>query len=61
MGAIYLVPIPYLYLLNQLILKTPVSLGQLTLGMVPFLLGDLLKALVIAGVAPAILTRLRDL
>ncbi|NLW56125.1 MAG: biotin transporter BioY [Firmicutes bacterium] len=61
MGAIYLVAIPYLYLLNQLIFKTPVSLVQLTMGMVPFMLGDLAKSLVIAGVTPAILTRIRDL
>ncbi len=61
MGIIYLVAIPYIYLLNQLVLKTPVSFTQLTVGMVPFMLGDLLKSLVIAGVTPTILLRIRDL
>lgn len=61
MGAIYLVALPYLYLLNLLVLKTPASFLQLTLGVIPFMISDLLKSLVVAGVAPAILTRIDDL
>ena len=61
MIVIYLVAVPYLYLLNHLVLKEPVAFGQIVLAMLPFLLGDLLKALLIAVLIPPLRLRLRDL
>lgn len=61
MIVIYLIALPYLYLLNHLVLKEPVALYQLALGLTPFLLGDLVKALFIAGLVPPLWRRLSEL
>jgi biotin transport system substrate-specific component len=61
MLVIYLIALPYLYFLNHLVLNEPVSLGQLALGLTPFLLGDLIKALLIAGLIPPLWRRLPEI
>lgn len=61
MIVIYLVALPYLYLLNHLVLNEPVPFKQLALGLTPFFLGDLLKALLIAGLIPPLWRRLPEL
>lgn len=61
MLVIYLIALPYLYFLNHLVLKQPVAFTQLALGMTPFLLGDLVKALLIAGLVPPLWRRLPEL
>jgi biotin transporter BioY len=61
MLVIYLIALPYLYFLNHLVLNEPVSLGQLALGLTPFLLGELIKALLIAGLIPPLWRRLPEI
>lgn len=58
MLVIYLIALPYLYLLNLLVLNAPVAFGQLALGLTPFLLGDLIKALLLAVLIPPLWYRL---
>jgi biotin transporter BioY len=57
MVAIYLMGIPYIYLINILVLKNPVPLLKILLGMIPFMVGDVIKSLIVAGVAPVIVER----
>jgi len=61
MLIIYLIALPYLYLLNRLVLAQPVGLVQLAVGLSPFFLGDLIKAFVIAGLIPPLWARLQEL
>lgn len=60
MAVIYLIALPYLYLLNNLVLAAPVGFGHLALAMVPFFLGDLIKVVVIAGLLPPLWARLQQ-
>ena len=57
MVAIYLMGIPYIYLINILVLKNPVPILKILLGMLPFMVGDVIKSLIVAGVAPVIVER----
>ncbi|HEY8392419.1 MAG TPA: biotin transporter BioY [Capillibacterium sp.] len=61
MLSIYLIALPYLYFLNRLVFARPVGLVQLAIGLSPFLLGDLVKAFVIAGLIPPLWARLQQL
>ena len=61
MGVIYLVGLPYLYvILNYLLGQAVPVLGVIKTGFLPFALWDLLKALVVALLAAAIHRRLPE-
>lgn len=60
MAAIYAVGLPYLYLIKLLLLHTAVPFWGLVVAMIPFMVGDLVKSLVAAAVAPAVLERVKD-
>ena len=61
MAVIYLIALPYLYLLNKMNLNQPVALYQLVLGMAPFFVGDAIKSVVIAALIPTLWGRLTEL
>ncbi len=61
MVAVYLIGVPHIYLINLFVLKNPVPFFQIVLGMLPFMVGDIAKSLVVAGVTPTILDRLSNI
>ncbi|MCD5407347.1 MAG: biotin transporter BioY [Desulfotomaculum sp.] len=58
MAAIYICGLPYLYLMLNLYLGQAVAFYKILVGMAPFMIFDVLKALVAAAVARSVVKRL---
>lgn len=58
MGAIYLCGLPYFYMMMNFYIGKPLTFGQMTMGFLPFMGLDVVKAFAAAVVARAVVKRL---